>query len=386
MDIIYLDNAASTWPKPPGVAEAAARMIAECAAGPGRGTHRMALAAGRALLETRCRLANLFHVRNPADIAFTANGSAALNLAIKGFLRPGDHVISTALEHNSVRRPLAELERTSGITTTWVPADPEGNLDLKAFAAAFRPQTALVVCTHASNLLGSVLPIGEMAAIARRNGARILVDAAQTAGSRPIDVEALGIDMLAFPGHKGLFGPQGTGGLYVHPDLTLEPLIHGGTGSRSEESGMPDVRPDRYEGGTPNVPGIAALGEGVRFVLDQTPEAIREKERRLVDLMMDGLAGIAGVRILGPKPGRDRAGIVSFVAEGIDSAEMAFLLDRHYGIAVRAGYHCTPLGHETAGTTGVGAVRASVSCMNTADDARALVAAVKEIMQGAKRT
>lgn len=383
--IIYLDNAASTWPKPPGVAEAAARMIAECAAGPGRGNHRMALAAGRVLMETRMLLARLFGIRNPADIAFAANATAALNLAIKGYLKPGDHVVSTSLEHNSVRRPLAEMERKYGIKTTYVQADREGRLDLKAFEAAFRPNTALVVCTHASNLLGSVLPVGDMAAIARRHGARILVDAAQTAGSRPIDVEALGIDMLAFPGHKGLFGPQGTGGLYVHPDIELEPLVHGGTGSQSEISRMPDVRPDRYEGGTPNVPGIAGLGEGVRFVLERTPEAIRQHEDRLTGLMMDGLTAIPGIRVLGPKPGAERAGLVSFTAETVESAEMAHLLDRHYGIAVRAGYHCTPLGHETAGTIGIGAVRASVSCMNTEDDVQALVEAVRDIVRGAVR-
>lgn len=385
MDIIYLDNAASTWPKPPGVAEAAARMIRDCAAGPGRGSHRMALAAGRVLLETRMRLAELFHVRNPADIAFAANASAALNLAIKGFLRPGDHVVSTSLEHNSVRRPLTEMERKFGVTTTYVKADPEGYVDLKTFEEAFRPNTTLVVCSHASNLLGSVQPVGEMAEIARKHGARLLVDAAQTAGTRPIDVEELGIDMLAFPGHKGLFGPQGTGGLYIHPEVMLEPLVHGGTGSRSEQPDMPDVRPDRYEGGTPNVPGIAGLGEGVRFVLEQTPEAIRDKERQLTGMMMEGLREIAGIRVLGPRAGQDRAGIVSFTAEGIDSAEMAFLLDRNYGIAVRSGYHCTPLGHETAGTTDIGAVRASVSWMNTFDDVNALVEAVKEIVHTSKK-
>jgi cysteine desulfurase family protein len=385
LDIIYLDNAASTWPKPPGVAEATARMIAECAAGPGRGTHRMALAAGRVLLETRSRLATLFGIRNPSDIAFTANCSEALNLAIKGFVRPGDHVVTTTLEHNSVRRPLAELERKYGIRTTYVKADREGNLDLKAFEAAFLPNTTLAVCTHASNLLGSVLPVADMAAIVRRHGARLLVDAAQTAGARPIDVEAEGIDMLAFAGHKGLFGPQGTGGLYVHPDIVLEPLVHGGTGSQSENSDMPDVRPDRYEGGTPNVPGIAGLGEGIRYVIEQTPEAIRDKEYGLTAMMMDGLAGIPGVRLLGPGPGKDRAGIVSFVAEGVESAELAFLLDRQYGIAVRAGYHCTPLAHETAGTAETGAVRASVSCMNTPDDVKALIGAVGEIVTSKRR-
>lgn len=379
MDVIYLDNAASSWPKPPGVAEAVARNIAESAAGPGRGSHRMALAAGRVLLEARQRLATLFHVGNPVDIVFTSNTTAALNLAIKGFLRPGDHVVSTSLEHNAVRRPLAHMDGRFGVKTTYVAADREGNLDWQAFKAAFRSNTRLVVCTHASNLLGAVMPIGEMAEVAHRHGARILVDAAQTAGARPIDVESLGIDMLAFPGHKGLLGPQGTGGLYVHPEVRLEPLLHGGTGSKSEESGMPDVRPDRYEGGTPNTPGIAGLSEGVRFVLEQTPEALRRREQALVRRMMEGLAAVPGIRLLGPPPGRDRAGLVSFALEGMDSARLAFLLDRHYNIAVRAGYHCTPLGHETAGTIGIGAVRASVGWKTTTDETDALVDAVKEI-------
>lgn len=379
MDLIYLDNAASSWPKPPGVADAVARVIADHAAGPGRGSHRMALAAGRVLLDARQRLAALFHIRNPVDIAFTSNTSTALNLAIKGFLEPGDHVVSTSLEHNSVRRPLAYMASKFDVETTYVAADREGNLDLQAFEAAFRPNTRLVVCTHASNLLGSVLPIGEMADIARRHGARVLVDAAQTAGARPIDVETLGIDMLAFPGHKGLLGPQGTGGLYVHPDMKLEPLVHGGTGSQSEQPGMPDVRPDRHEGGTPNTPGIAGLAEGVRFVLERTPEAIWHHERELTRRIMEGLATIPGIRLLGPPPEQDRAGLVSFTLEAVESAELAFLLDRRYGIAVRAGYHCTPQGHETAGTLDSGAVRASVGWKTTADEADALIDAVKDI-------
>lgn len=385
MEIIYLDNAASTWPKPPGVAEAMVRMVTECAAGPGRGSHRMALDAGRVLLKTRTRLARLFHVGNPSDIVFCSNASAALNLAIKGFLKPGDHVVSTSLEHNSVRRPLAYMEQQFGVHTTYVKTKADGTIDLKVYEDAFRPNTALAICTHASNLLGTVLPIEEMAAIARRFGARFLVDAAQTAGTRPIDVGAIGIDMLAFPGHKGLFGPQGTGGLYVNPELRLEPLIHGGTGSKSEENRMPDIMPDRYEGGTPNTPGIAGLGEGVRFVLEQQPEKICRKEKELVRRMMEGLLSVPGVRLLGPTPEQDRAGIVSFAVKGIESAEMAWLLDRHYRIAVRAGYHCAPLAHETAGTIGQGAVRASVSFMTTPDEVDALVAAIGEITSS-KRT
>ena len=379
MDVRYFDNAASSWPKPPAVAEAMVRCMNEYGANPGRGGHRLAVQASRVIFETRYHLAKLLGVSNPNDIVFAGNASMALNLAIKGFLQPGQHVISTSIEHNSIRRPLAYLEKTIGITVTYVATDERGKLDVKDVEAAFQPNTTLIACSHSSNLLGSILPVGELAKLAHQHGAKLLVDAAQTAGTYPIHVEQLGIDMLAFPGHKGLLGPQGTGGLYIHPDILLEPLVHGGTGSRSEDIDMPATRPDRYEGGTANTVGIAGLNEGVKFVLQQTVETIHQTEWRLTQRLMQGLLAIPGTTVLGPELGEERTGIVSFHIHGVDCSELAFILDQRYGIAVRSGYHCTPLGHETAGTLESGAVRASVGYYTTEEDVDVLLAAAQEI-------
>ena len=379
MEVRYFDNAASSWPKPPGVTEAIVRCVNEFGANPGRGGHRMAVQASRILFETRHHLSKLFHIKNPNDIAFTLNASAALNLALKGYLKEGQHVVSTSIEHNSVRRPLEYLAKKIGIQVSYVPTDSKGQIDLNELKKAMRPNTAMVVCTHGSNLMGSILPVGEIAEIARQSGARLVIDAAQTAGTYPIDVQALGIDMLAFPGHKGLLGPQGTGGLYIHPEIELEPLIHGGTGSKSEDPDMPSMRPDRYEGGTPNTAGIAGLGEGVKFVLNETVQKIHNTEWELSQRLMNGLQQVPGTVVLGPELGEDRTGIVSFYMKGIDCSETAFILDQSFQIAVRSGYHCTPLGHETAGTLESGAVRASVGCFTTAEDVDYFIHAVKEI-------
>jgi len=378
--LVYLDNAATSWPKPPGVVEAMERSMRESAANPGRGSHAMAVKASRAVFEARKRLAKLFRVGNPNDIAFALNTTHALNLAIQGFLQPGDHVVATSIEHNSVRRPLEMMKRRFGVETTYVETDSKGFLNGKDVEAAMTERTKLIAVSHSSNLLGTIAPIAELGELARRKGAKLLVDAAQSAGTLPIDVEAMGVDLLAFPGHKGLLGPQGTGGLYIRPDLELEPLLHGGTGSRSEDPEQPTVRPDRYEAGTPNTVGLAGLAEGVRFVLQETPEAIHRKELELTFELMEGLSGIDGIQLLGPDIGTERTAIVSFRKEGIDSSELAFLLDRQYGIAVRSGFHCTPLGHRSAGTYETGAVRASPGYFTSKSDIVTMVNAVKEIV------
>ncbi len=379
--VLYFDHAASSWPKPPEVSEAMLRCLNEYAANPGRGGHRQAVQASRVLFETRQQLALLFNIRNANDIAFTSNASAAINLALKGYLQPGQHVISTTIEHNSVRRPLEYLTKTIGLQVTYVQANQAGHIDVRDVEAALQPNTAMIACSHASNLLGSVLPIAELGELARNAEVLLVVDAAQTAGTYPIDVEAMGIHLLAFPGHKGLLGPQGTGGLYIHPEIELEPLIHGGTGSRSEDKDMPLVRPDRYEGGTPNTVGVAGLGAGVKVIHRETIERIRAKEWALSQSLMEGLLAINGIHVLGPSLGVERAGIVSFVMDTVDSAEVAYLLDKQYGIAVRSGYHCTPLGHETAGTLDIGAVRASIGYSTTIEDVDALLSAVNAIKQ-----
>lgn len=377
--IVYLDHAATSWPKPPVVFEAMRKAMEEAAANPGRGSHRMAVKASRVLYGTRKTLADLFGVKNPNDIALTSNTTEALNLAIKGYLREGDHVIATMIEHNSVRRPLEYLKRTRGIQVDYIPVDEEGQLDMQLMEGAFRSNTRLVVCSQSSNLLGSIIPLIEIGELVKRKGAVLLVDAAQSAGMLDIHVEEMHIGMLAFPGHKGLLGPQGTGGLYISPDIDLEPLLHGGTGSQSEAIEQPTVRPDRYEAGTPNTIGYAGLQAGVRKVLEWTPQHIYRHEWELTQYMMEGLQEVGGFRILGPALGQARTGIVAFVSERYSASELAFRLDREYGIAVRAGYHCTPLAHMASGTEQTGAIRASVGISTSRDEIEFMRKAIKEI-------
>ncbi|MUT68391.1 aminotransferase class V-fold PLP-dependent enzyme [Paenibacillus sp. NEAU-GSW1] len=376
---IYLDHAATSWPKPQVVIEAVQHAMIHDSANPGRGSHQMAVRASRVLFDTRKQLSKLFRIKNPNDIAFAANTTAALNMAIKGYVKPGDHVISTSVEHNSVRRPLEFLKQTIGIEVTYVDTDENGVMAVDQIAAAITARTTLLIVNHSSNLLGSIMPLASIGELARSKGVKLLVDAAQSAGILELDVEGMGIDMLAFPGHKGLLGPQGTGGLYIHPNVDLVPQLHGGTGSQSEAPEQPSVRPDRYEAGTQNTPGLAGLKAGVQFVLNETVKNIHTKEWSLTQRMMEGLLAIDGVKVLGPKLGEERTGIVSLVAEGIDPSEMSYILDQHYNIAVRAGYHCTPLAHVRAGTMQTGAVRASVGCFTTEAEADALVDAVREI-------
>jgi len=379
MKTYYFDNAASSWPKPDQVPQAMVQCLQDYGANPGRGSHRMAVKASRVVFETRTNLAKLFRVANANDICFTSNTTEALNLAIKGFLKNNDHVISTSIEHNSVRRPLEYLCQTKGVKITYVNSDREGYVSLENIRQAIRDDTKLLICNHSSNLLGTIAPITEIAQLCKENNVKLLVDAAQTAGTVPIDVINMGIHMLAFPGHKGLMGPQGTGGLYVHPEIELFPLIHGGTGSQSENSDQPMIRPDRYEAGTLNTVGIAGLNEGVKFVLQQTVETIRLHEKMLTKMLMEGLLSIEGIRLLGPNLGDERTGIVAFLLPNIEASQLAFILDKTYGIAVRAGFHCTPLAHQSAGTITTGAVRASVGYFTTTDDIQYLIDAVTEI-------
>ncbi|MEO3945741.1 aminotransferase class V-fold PLP-dependent enzyme [Gorillibacterium sp. CAU 1737] len=379
MEPVYFDWAASSWPKPPEVVRAVTELLAGNGANPGRGGHRLAMAASRSIYECRVELATLFGVKKATDIALLSNATEALNLAIKGFLRPGDHVIATELEHNSVRRPLEWARQHRQVEVTYVGASPEGVLDLKAAAAAFRPTTRLFVVSHASNLLGSVAPLAAIAELCQKHQVKLLVDAAQTAGSFSIEVEKQGIDMLAFPGHKGLLGPQGTGGLYIHPDIELEPILQGGTGNNSEDIQQPTVRPERYEAGTRNTPGIAGLREGVRFIRAKGVHSIRMEEQARITQLHEGLAAIPGIRCLGPRVGEERASLISFIKEGEDPAVTAHRLDREYGIAVRAGYHCSPLGHQTAGTLESGAVRASVGYATTNEQVEYLLDSVRRM-------
>lgn len=379
LDLIYMDNAASSWPKPPTVIEAMKDCLLHYAANPGRGSHKMAVAASRVLFECRKNIATLFNIKNPNCISFAMNTTMALNQAIHGYVEPGDHVICTAIEHNSVRRPLEFLKKHKNVQLTYIPVDSSGYMNMETFKESFRNNTKLVICNHSSNLLGTITPIEKIVEVCKKKNVTILIDAAQTAGHLEIDVEALGIDMVAFPGHKGLLGPQGTGGLYIRPEMELEPFLLGGTGSQSEMIEQPVVRPDRYESGTPNTVGIAGLNEGVKFILKETVQAIHKKEWELTQQLMQELQGEANIEILGPALGEDKTGIVALNITGIDASEIAYKLDRTYNIAVRAGYHCTPLTHESMGTLNQGAVRFSVGYFTSSHDIEESVRAIKEL-------
>ncbi|MBO8164797.1 MAG: aminotransferase class V-fold PLP-dependent enzyme [Brevibacillus sp.] len=379
MSLIYLDNAASTWPKPPGVKQMMAEVIDQYAANPGRGGHTLAMKASKILFRTRMQLSRLFGIKNPNDLFFYMNATQALNQAIKGYVNEGDHVITSSIEHNSVRRPLEYLRREKQVEVTYVQPREDQLFYAEDFAKAVRSNTKLIVTSHASNLTGLILPVGEIGACARAKGIAFLVDASQTAGILPIDVEAMGISMLAFPGHKGLYGPQGTGGLYVSSEIDLEPLIHGGTGSQSEAIDQPATRPDRFEAGTVNTVGLAGLLAGVEFVLEKGVEQIHQHEWNLTQKTIRLLQEIPGVEVYGPDLSVERVGVVACNINGADASEVSFILDQQYGIATRAGYHCTPLGHETFGTINRGAVRASFGVFNTDQDVEQFVQAMQEI-------
>ncbi|WP_103105033.1 aminotransferase class V-fold PLP-dependent enzyme [Brevibacillus reuszeri] len=379
MAIIYLDNAASTWPKPPAVKDMMAEAIEDYAANPGRGGHTLAMKASKTVFRTRVQLSRLFGIQNPNNLFFYLNATQALNQAIKGFLKPGDHVISSSVEHNSVRRPIEFMRKTSQVEATFIEPRDDHHFYVEDFAKAIQPNTRLLVVSHASNLTGVILPVAELGKLAKERGITFLVDASQSAGVLPIHVEEMHIDMLAFPGHKGLYGPQGTGGLYVHNDIDLVPLIHGGTGSQSEAIEQPTTRPDRYESGTVNTVGLAGLQAGVSFVMEKGVENIRQHEWDLVKQTIAQLQEIPGVQVYGPGIETERVGVVAFNVGEVDASEVSFILDQQYGIATRSGYHCTPLGHQTAGTKQRGAVRASFGIFNSDKDVEALIDAVKEI-------
>jgi len=376
--MIYLDNAATSCPKPPEVVDAVRRTLVEVCANPGRGAYDDALEAGRILLRTRRSIARLCNIRDEARVVFTLNATHALNLALKGTLGAGGHVVTSSVEHNAVIRPLAALAER-GVTTTQVPGAADGSTDPGDILAAIRSDTRLVVLSSASNVLGTLLPIAEIGPALRERGIPLLVDAAQTAGSRPLDVESMCIDMLALPGHKGLLGPQGAGALYVGPGIRLDTLMEGGSGSDSASADAPEDPPDRYEAGTPNTPGIAGFGAGVDLVMKSGMEQIGDHEDRLARRLRAGFDDIEGVTVYGPPAGVPRAPVISVRFAGLPSAEAAFVLDRAFGIAVRAGLHCAPEAHRTAGTLEEGLVRFSIGDANTENDIEAAIEAAREI-------
>ncbi|MHB1344323.1 MAG: aminotransferase class V-fold PLP-dependent enzyme [Thermoleophilia bacterium] len=384
--MIYLDNAATSCPKPEEVVSAVSRTLTDVCANPGRGAYDDALEAGRILLRTRRVVAQLFNIRDESRVVFTLNATHALNLALKGLLADGGHVVTSSLEHNAVIRPLAALA-ARGVTVTKVPCAADGTTDPADIIGAVTPHTRLVALTAASNVLGTLLPVETVGTALRERGIPFLVDAAQTAGSRPLDVEATGIDLLALPGHKGLLGPQGVGVLYVGPNIHLQTLVEGGAGTDSASVEPPEEMPDRYEAGTQNTPGIAGLGAGVDVVAVRGVAEIGREEQRLADRLRRALIDTEGVRVYGPPPGVPAAPVVSIAFEGLPSTEASFVLDRAFGIAVRSGLHCAPEAHRVAGTLNEGLVRFSVGHSNTDDDIHAAIEACREVAAkvGARR-
>ncbi|RBW69139.1 aminotransferase class V-fold PLP-dependent enzyme [Bacillus taeanensis] len=381
--MIYFDHAASSFPKPRTVVKAVTEALTEYGANPGRGGHKLAVRASSVISEARHELAELFGLEDPKHVAFYQNATHALNQGIKGIpFQAGDHVLTTSYEHNSVRRPLEALKLEKGIDVTYFQPNHNGEIDEVAFSKAIQPHTKLIVVSHGSNLTGMILNIEKIGKIAKENNCLFMVDASQTAGILPINMEKMNIDLLAFPGHKGLCGPQGTGALLFQKGIELYTLFHGGTGSHSEDIEQPQILPDRFESGTLNTPGIAGLLAGIKAVKQKSLEKIYTHEAALTNYCIQQLKQIEDVVIFGPDEEVARLAVVPFYIEGIDSHEIAMILDEHYNIAVRAGLHCTPLAHETLGTIGHGLVRVSFGITNTKAEIDQFIGALEEIRAG----
>ena len=377
--MIYFDNAATTMRKPDCVIDAVTRAM--CSLGnSGRGVHSGALSASRIIYDTRVALAQLFGAESPERIACTANSTQALNIAIKGVLNPGDHVITTALEHNSVLRPLYELE-DRGVELTILPADSLGNIRYEDFEKEFRPNTKAVVTTHGSNLTGNLLDIGAIGAIAKKQGLIYIVDASQTAGVFDMDVQKMNVDILCFTGHKGLLGPQGTGGLYVREGVEIRPLLSGGSGVQTYLRSHPPQMPTALEAGTLNGHGIAGLGAAVRYIQETGMDVIRAKEQELMWDFYSQVQQIPGITVYGDFSTPNRCAIVSLNVRDYDSGEVSDALSSQYGIATRPGAHCAPLMHKALGTVEQGAVRFSFSHYNTKEEVNIAVSALRELAQ-----
>jgi len=381
--MIYLDNPATSWPKPPQVKEAMNRFMEEVGANPGRSGHFLSIEAARIVYETREALSVLFHVKDSSRIIFTLNATESINLALKGLLKPDDHVITSSMEHNSVMRPLRDLEK-KGIELSVIPCFEDGTLDPREVEKRIQSTTRMIVLNHASNVTGTLLPIRETGKIARTHNLLFLVDGAQTAGAYPIDVEKDGIDLLAFTGHKSLYGPQGTGGLVLGERIKekeMIPLKQGGTGSRSEFEEQPEFLPDRFESGTPNGVGIAGLLAGIQFVLEKGVDRIRQKESHLIHQLIGGLEEISTLKIYGPENTEDRIATFSFNLTGISPSDVAFRLEKEFGILCRSGLHCAPSAHRTIGTFPEGTLRFGLSVFNREADIETAIQAVSVISQ-----
>ncbi|MEL7568626.1 MAG: aminotransferase class V-fold PLP-dependent enzyme [Dehalobacterium sp.] len=375
----YLDNAATSFPKPPQVIDAVCNYMKNNGATAGRGAYQRALEADRLVYRTRKLICELFHHSDPSKVIFTANVTEALNLAIQGIVREGDHVITSSLEHNAVWRCLKTLERDKGISISTGPCSIDGVTQADQVKGLIIPKTTLIIFTHASNVLGTIQPVGEIGAIAREYGIPFLVDSAQTAGAIPIDVNKDHIDLLAFTGHKSLLGPMGTGGLVINCNLNMVPLKSGGTGGDSAYEYQPEYLPNRFEVGTPNVSGIVGLGEGINYILKTGIENIRAKEGEVLSYALQRLSQLEDVIVYGPRDPKKIAGVISFNYRGVPAEEIAYVLDQVYEIMVRAGLHCAPTAHKLIGSVKTGTVRIGIGYFNEKSDIDNLVSALEDI-------
>lgn len=376
---IYLDHAATSFPKPESVYLAVDQALRTAGGNPGRGGHQLALAANSILLETREAIASLFNIADAGRISFTANATEAINQALFGLLRPGDRVVTTSMEHNAVIRPLRALQER-GVDVVKVVADRTGYIAAADFiSACAAAPTTLAVLGHVSNVSGTIQPLPEIGGWCRRHRVPLLVDAAQSAGLLAIDVEALGVDLLAAPGHKGLLGPSGTGFLYVREGLTLQPLRYGGTGTSSSSDLMPLEMPERLESGTPNTPGLAGLLAGISYLQAYGVDRVRAHEAACIERLQAGLLAIEGVQLYGPPAVADRGGVLSFTLSGRDPSDIGFRLDREFDICVRVGLHCAPDAHRSLGTFPTGTVRVSPGLLTTEEEIDAFLAAMHAI-------
>jgi len=386
MDCIYFDNAATSWPKPEMMIKAMAEFNANVGANPGRSGHRLSVEASRIIFNAREIVASLLGAEDPHTVIFTRNATEGINTIVRGLLRPGDHVITSSMEHNSVMRPLRALE-AEGIELSVVQCSGKGYISPDDIIATIRKNTRMIIITHASNVTGTIMPIAEIAEMARNRDVLVCVDAAQSAGNLPINVLKDNIDFLAFTGHKSLNGPQGTGGFYIRKGLEtlVTPLERGGTGSRSEFEEHPDFMPDRFESGTPNTIGIAGLGAGAAYVTAVGIDTIRKHEIAVTELFLDGISSIKGVKVYGDINPQRRTALVSFTIEGLSPSEISFELDERFNIMSRPGLHCAPSAHRTIGTFPDGTVRFSFGMFTTKEEIRTAINAIETLSREHKK-
>jgi cysteine desulfurase family protein len=382
MNGIYLDNAATSRKKPAVVKQAMLNYFETIGCSPGRGGYQCSLEASRLVLEARLAVCKLFNYDNPDAVVFTYNITHGLNMIIQGYLNKGDHVITSSMEHNAVVRPLNHLKTKGMIEVDYVSADTVGRLDPKAIENAIRDNTKMIILNHASNVTGTLLPIEEVSRIAKAHDITFLVDTAQTAGSHPIDLQEIPIDILAFTGHKGLFGPTGTGGLIIQEQLAdaIDSLYQGGTGSISEKDYQPAFLPDKFESGTTNTLGIVGLKAGIEYLLDVGVETIHDKKNKLTQQFLEGLKTIDKIKVYSPGNIDQQTSTISIGVEGMDLGELSFRLDDEYDIMTRSGLHCAPYAHQTIGTYPEGTLRFSIGYFNTAEDIEQALAALKELV------